>query len=310
MKHTDISAILSGLHYFACVGKHLSFSKAAEEVHLTPSAMSYRIKQLEEQLGFALFHRFSRHIVFTSEGRRLYATLSAPLSEIRAGIRHICNQEMEGSLVLSCTPSFAGNWLVPRLHRFSAACPGIDVHLRCRSDLVDFETENVDLAIYYGEGHHPELRVIPLMSEELTPVCAAEYARKYKLHKSADGLRDCVLLHDSSPWPNAQYFSEWSIWANWADLDRLDVQRGCSFDRSELAVCCARQGLGVAIGRMRLVGDLLKEGALVAPFLPACPSPQRYYLVCTHERAESLRSVCFSRWLEQEMAREEAQAGQ
>lgn len=304
MKHTDISAILSGLHYFACAGKHLSFSKAAEELHLTPSAISYRIKQLEEQLGFALFHRFSRHIVFTSEGKSLYATLSTPLSEIRAGIRHICNQEMEGSLVLSCTPSFAGNWLIPRLRSFTAACPGIDIHLRCRSDLVDFETENVDLAVYYGEGHHPELHVVPLMAEELTPVCSAEYANRYGLHESAEGLRDCVLLHDSSPWPNAQYFSEWSIWANWAGLTHLDVQRGCSFDRSELAVNCARQGLGVAIGRMRLMKGLLEEKALVAPFAPACPSPQKYYLVCTHERAESLRSVCFARWIAQEVAQE------
>lgn len=305
MKQPDISAILSGLHYFACVGKHLSFSKAAEELHLTPSAMSYRIKQLEEQLGFALFHRFSRHIVFTSEGKSLYATLSAPLSEIRAGVRHICNQEMEGSLVLSCTPSFAGNWLVPRLPRFTAAYPGIDIHLRCRSDLVDFETENVDLAIYYGEGHHPELRVIELMSEELTPVCSAEYADRYGLRESATGLDACVLLHDSSPWPNAQYFSEWSTWANWAGLNSLDVQRGCSFDRSELAVCCAQQSLGVAIGRVRLVGELLKSGTLMAPFTPFCPAPQKYYLVCTHERAESLRSVCFSRWIKQEVAQDE-----
>ena len=253
-------------------------------------------------MGFALFHRFSRHIVFTSEGKSLYATLSTPLSEIRAGIRHICNQEMEGSLMISCTPSFAGNWLIPRLRNFTAACPGIDVHLRCRNDLVDFETENVDMAIYYGEGHHPELHVAPLMTEELTPVCSADYANKHGLHESVENLRDCVLLHDSSPWPNARYFSEWSVWANWAGMSHLDVQRGCSFDRSETAVNCAQQGLGVDIGRMRLMNGLLKKGVLVAPFSPACPSPQKYYLVCTHERAENLRSVCFTRWIEQEVA--------
>ncbi len=304
MNNVNISAILGDLHCFICVGKHLSFRKAAEELHITPSAVSYRIKQLEKQVGVALFHRFSRRIAFTSEGKSLYATLSPPLNEIKEGIRHICTQEMTGNLVLSCTPSFAANWLVPRLGGFAAACPGIDIHLRCRSDLVDFETENVDIAIYYGEGHHPELRVAALMPEYLTPVCSPAYADKYGLWESVAGLNDCVLLHDSSPWPNAQYFSEWSIWADWAGFPDLRTQRGCSFDRSELAADCARQGLGTAIGRIRLVGDLLKEGSLVAPFMPLCPSPHGYYLVCTHERAENPRLLYFFRWIEQEVARE------
>ncbi len=302
MKYTEISAILSGLHCFACVGDHLSFSKAAEVMFITPSAVSYRIKQLEDQLGFALFHRFSRRIAFTNEGKTLYATLSGPLSEIEAGIRHICNQEMTGTLVLSCTPSFAGKWLTPRLVKFSALYPGIDVHLRCRNDLVDFETENVDIAIYYGQGHHPDLHVTALMPEWLTPVCTADYAEAHGLWESANGLKDCILLHDILPWPNAQYFSEWSTWATWSRLPDLDVQRGYSFDRSELAVGGARTGLGIAIGRVRLVNSLLESGELVAPFKSFCPSPQSYFLVCTHERVESLRPLCFSRWIEQEAA--------
>lgn len=307
MNLTKISSILGGLHCFACVGDHLSFSKAAEELCITPSAVSYRIKQLEDQLGVALFHRFSRRIAFTAEGKSLYATLSSPLREIEVGVRHICNQEMKGNLVIACTPSFAGNWLAPRLNGFAGAYPGIDVHLRCRNDLVDFETENVDAAIYYGGGHHPDLKVAALMAEHLTPVCSPDYADKYGLHESPEGLKDCMLLHDSLPWPNAQYFSEWSTWASWAGLAHLNVQRGYSFDRSELAVNCARRGLGIAVGRVKLVDGQLNRGELLAPF-PACPSPHSYYLVCTHERAENLRLHCFARWLTQEISREPAMA--
>ena len=298
MKYFEISSVLSGLHCFACVGEHLSFARAADELYITPSAVSHRIKQLETRLGFALFHRFTRRIAFTPEGQRLFEALRFSLSGIGEEIRQIRNQEMRGILVVACTPSFARIWLAPRLAHFNETYPGIDLHLRCHNNLVDFETENFDLAICYSEGRHPDLHTTPLMPEQITPVCTAAYAAKHGLWDCPAALKDCLLLHDSTPWPNAQFFSYLCMWADLAGLEGVDFRSGYSFDRSELAVKGAREGYGIALGRVKLVGDSLNTGELVAPFRQFWPSPLSYYLVCPHERAESPRVEGFYRWIQ------------
>jgi LysR family D-serine deaminase transcriptional activator len=302
MKYFEISSVLSGLHCFACVGEHLSFAKAAHELFITPSAVSHRIKQLETQLGFALFHRFTRRIAFTSEGQRLFDALRFSLSSINEEIHQIRNQEMRGILVVACPPSFARIWLAPRLAHFNETYPGIALHLRCHNNLVDFETENIDLAVCYSEGLHPDLHTTPLMPEQITPVCTAAYADKHDLWDCPAALKNCLLLHDSSPWPNAQFFSEWSMWASLAGLEGMDFRSGYSFDRSELAVKGAREGYGIALGRVRLVGESLDTGELVAPFSQLWASPLSYYLVCPHERAESPRVEGFYRWIQSHAA--------
>ena len=302
MKYYEISAVLGGLHCFACVGEHLSFARAADDMFITPSAVSHRIKQLETQLGFSLFHRFTRRITFTPEGERLFSALRLSLGEIEEEIRAIRNQEMKGNLVIACTPSFARIWLVPRLKNFTAEYPGIEMHLRCHDNLVDFETENFDMAICYSDGKHPDLHINQFMSESIAPVCSREYADEHKLWDNPEGLADCLLLHDCSPWPNAQFFSEWSSWAVLTGLSDFDARRGYSFDRTELALKGARRGFGVAIGRYRLVRDLLDSGELVAPLGKFQGSPLSYYLVCPTARVGSPRVEGFSAWLLREAA--------
>ena len=301
MKYFEISSLLGGLHCFACAGEHLSFARAAGELFITPSAVSHRIKQLEAQLGFALFHRFTRRIAFTPEGQRLFNALRSSLSGIDEEIRQIRNQEMRGILVVACTPSFVHIWLAPRLAHFNETYPGIDLHVRCHNNLVDFETADIDLAICYSKGHHPDLHTTPLMIEQITPVCTAAYADKHNLWDRPAALKNCLLLHDTSPWPNAQFFSEWSMWAGMSglsDLVDMDFRSGYSFDRFDLAVKGAREGYGIALGRVRLVGESLNNGELVAPFRQFWPSPLSYYLVCPHERAGNPRVERFYRWIQ------------
>lgn len=305
MEHLSMGNILGGLHCFSCVGRHMSFAKAAEELFITPSAVSHRIRHLESQLGFPLFNRFTRRIAFTPEGRSLYDSLRFSLAGLETEIRNIATRQMHGNLIVSCIPSFAGRWLVPRLVDFYDKHPGISLHIRCRNDLVDFETENVDMAVYYGAGSYPDLHISHLMPEELTPVCSPEYAEVHDLYGKPEHLVHCQLLHDSLPWPNAQFFSEWSTWAAWAGIEKLELRGGYSFDRSELAVDTARQGVGIAMGRMRLVHSLLEDGSLVAPFEGTCPSPHGYYLACTQERADSPRIQSFRQWLLETVDREE-----
>ncbi len=299
MKYSEVSAALSGLHCFASVGEHLSFAKAAADLYITPSAVSHRIKQLETRLGFSLFHRFTRRITFTPEGQRLFNSLRSSLGEIEREIRAIRNQEMQGNLVIACPPSFARIWLMSRLNDFSKAYPGVALHIRGHNNLVDFETANFDIAICYSDGQHPDLDATLFMSETFSPVCTREYADKYNLWDNPSGLGDCLLLHDASPWPNAQFFSEWNTWSVLAGVEDFDAKRGYSFDRCDLALKGARLGFGIAIGRYHLVCELLDSGELVTPFKEFHKSPLDYYLVCPHERVHSPRVEGFQRWIQQ-----------
>ena len=298
MNNSLLAAMLPGMHFFLCAAQLRSFTKAAKELCVTQGAVSHRIRQLEEQLGFPLFHRFPRKIMLTGEGERLYHILSGPMWDLENEIRRIRHLGLTGSLMLHCPPSMAGIWLMPRLVRFQALHPGIDVHVRCRNDLVDFEQDTVDIALTYGSGLYPGLHVRPLMRERLMPVCAPDYAARHDFrNKGAMALAGCTLLHDNMPWPNAQYFSEWQAWAGHMGLAGLDVCRGYSFDRSELALLAAEKGLGVAMGRGQLVRDALVAGRLSAPLPEEMEAPQAYYAVVRREDAERPRIHAFLHWL-------------
>lgn len=297
MEINTFRQILPLLPVFASASRHLSFTRAAEELCVTQGAVSQNIRKLEGALGFPLFHRFTRRIVLTREGERLTHILQKSLAEINNGVRSIKNRELDGRLNISSTPSLAGKWLAPRLKSFSKQYPGISVHVRSRNDLVDFETEHVDVAIYYGAGFHPDLDVTFLMDEQLFPVTSAGYADRLSLWQTPDALKNCLLLHDSQPWPNAQYYSEWKFWADQSGVTDLTFQSGYSFDRNETAVTAAAQGLGVAIGRKRLVQFDIDAGRLVAPLAGRLPSEQAYYVVSLHEEVNIPRIAAFRNWL-------------
>lgn len=300
MDSTLVGKTLPGLHCFACAAQHLSFTKAGEMMNLSQSAVSHRIRKLEEQLGFVLFKRLTRKLVLTEEGKHLYSVLQSSFENISEEIHLLLNQEIGGTLQITSTPSFSSCWLIPRLPHFSAKYPNIFLHLRTRNDLVNFSAENVDLAIYYGNGEHPGLVVTPFMEEKVLPVCSKEYADEKNLWGNPNTLKSCILLHDAQPWPNAQFFSEWKAWLDFANIKNIDYECGHSFDRAELATAWAAQGGGVAMGRLRLVQDQLKSGELVAPFTLDCTTPQSYYLVSTEERNKTNRITALCNWLLEE----------
>ena len=298
MDNVFLAALLPGMHYFVCAAQHLSFTEAANTLHVTQGAVSHRIRQLEEQLGFPLFHRFSRKVALTGEGERLLAILNGPLLDLEHEIRNIRHFGLTGSLIIHCPPSFAGIWLLPKLKLFQLAFPGITVHVRCRNDLVDLETEGVDIAIAYGTGPYPGMEVIPLMKEWLIPVCSPEYAQQHELHtRGVDGLKGCTLLHDNAPWPSAQYYSEWQAWAMHAGLTGLDTNSGYSFDRSELAVGAAKNGIGIAMGRKMLILEELSAGNLVPLVQAEMEAPQSYFIILRKEDRQRPRIRSFVEWL-------------
>ncbi len=298
MNNTFLASLLPGMHYFVCAAQHLSFTEAANALNVTQGAVSHRIRQLEDQLGFPLFRRFSKKVALTGEGERLLAILSAPLFDLENEVRNIRHFGLTGSLVLHCPPSLAGVWLLPRLRLFQKAFPGITVHVRCRNDLVDLETESVDIAIAYGTGPYPGTETVPLMKEWLMPVCSPEYAQRHNLEEAGlAGLGGCTLLHDNTPWPNAQYYSEWQTWAAFMGLHDLDTNSGYSFDRSELAAMAAKQGIGVAMGRKMLICDDVAAGLLVPLCKTEMEAPQRYFIVLRKEDRQRPRIRSFVEWL-------------
>ena len=296
-----LGSVVSGLHCFNVASRYLSFTKAAEELCLTPGAVSHRVRQLEDHLGFALFHRFPRRLALTGEGEALLTATQRAFDLIETEIRSIENHAPRGNLVVACPPSFISNWLIPRLPTFAARYPDINLHLQSRTQLPSFETEHVDVAIHYGPSEHPGLNVECLAQEHIVPVCSPEYAKTHNLFGHVEALRHCRLLHDNAAWPSSLFYAEWKMWLEHAGCTDIDYTGGFSFDRADQTLCCASMGFGVAMGRLLLVRKALDAGHLCTPFDNVLRVPQSYTFITTREDAYSVRITCFLEWIREEL---------
>ena len=295
-------SILSGLHCFLITAESMSFTRAAEILCLTQSAVSHKIKNLEDALSVSLFIRQPRRLQLTDAGLRLKTLLSVNFGEIAFELRELNNAELSGDLNVSVPPTFAQTWLLPRLSRFMALYPTLNLHIRTRNDLVDFQTEAFDCAVYFGDGDYGNLEKLELMKETLFPVCSLNYAKTHHLYANPNALSSCRLIHDAAPWAKAGHQDEWKVWAKEYHVTLSD--RHCSFDRADLALQAAQQGLGVAMGRLSFVRALLEKGELVKPFDWVVESRFHYYLVYRSERKSSAKVVAFQEWLLSEIHRE------
>jgi LysR family D-serine deaminase transcriptional activator len=285
---------------FIAVARNLSFTKAAEELYITQGAVSHQIRRLETHLGFPLFHRLTRKIALTDAGERLYRTIRGPLLNFENEIRTIQHLNVVGVLTVQSQPSIAHAWLVPRLHRFQALFPGVEIHMSCSTTNLDFKNRPVDIAIAYGEAPYRDVYTVPLMRETIVPVCSPAYADAHGLYAGkTESLAGCTLLHDNSPWPNAQFFGEWQAWADAVGFSGMDIRSGFSFDHSSLAFIAAEQGLGVAMGRKFLIQGALADGRLVAPIPLEVPG-REYLAACRPENAPSDRIQKFLHWVREE----------
>lgn len=290
-------SVLSGLHCFLIAADQMSFTRAAELLCLTQSAVSHKIKNLEETLGVKLFIRQPRKLVLTDEGKRLKEVVAHNFGDIANELRDLKTLDLSGDLNVSVPPTFAQRWLVPRLKSFIEKYPALRFHLRTRNELVDFQTESFDCAIYFGNGKYQGLHVSKIMDESIIPVCSHEYAVEHGLYGNPAKLSSCLLLHDAAPWARAGRNDEWQYWAQQNGVALAEA--GCTFDRADLALQAAERGIGVAMGRASFVTEQLASGRLVAPFTLSVTSPQSYYLVCRKEMATSPRIKAFIDWLEE-----------
>src|SRR5947209_9618917 len=207
---------LETFRFFEAAARHLNFTHAAEEMHVTHGAVSQRIKRLEEDLGTPLFRRTGRSMLLTDEGRRLLERVRAAIGEITEGVEAIRSSNRDRILTVSMVPGFATYWLLPRLAEFIERHPDIEVNIRPTLSLTDFTRDEVDMAVRLGPGAWPWLISIKLYDEELVPVCSPAFRRR-RLPRAPGDLLKMPLLHDER--------QPWSIWFKAVGLDYRHTPR-------------------------------------------------------------------------------------
>jgi LysR family glycine cleavage system transcriptional activator len=286
---------LSTLRSFEAAARLLSFSKAAEELHVTHGAVSRAIRHLEEHLGVELFKRKTRAVELTPTGITYAAAVRDTLERLAAATALITDQQSQGVLNVSTVDSFASKWLIPRLYRFRQAHPDIDVRLATSEKLADFVNDGIDIAVRYGRGQYPGVTAELLMVEELVPVSSPKLLEGPHPLRSPADLKHFTLIHDDMP-------VDWAMWLKMVGIEGIDAYRGPRFQSSVHAVQAAVQGEGVVLGRSALVADDLAAGRLIKPFTLSMPIDFAYYVVYPPQSAERPKIRAFRNWLFEEAA--------
>ena len=286
---------------FESAARHLSFTKAGEELFLTQSAVSRQIKDLEDQLGVPLFERRHRALSLTEAGQQFYASAAQVLTTMRAATERLRAQAgRRRPLSVTTTNSFAALWLVPRLAGFTRTHPGIDVRIMAETRVQDLERDGLDLAIRHGPAALAGPNAVRLMGERVFPVCSPRLLKKIPLEKPADLANHVLLQYDD---PDGRH--PWLHWKTWLEVERIADLRPAgtlSFSGYEQIIPAAVTGHGVALGRSPLVKNLIASGELVAPF-KSTADPARAYFAIVSKSAEGRPEVAdFVSWLKAEAA--------
>ncbi|HSC01406.1 MAG TPA: transcriptional regulator GcvA [Burkholderiaceae bacterium] len=290
---------LNALRAFESAARHHSFALAAQELSVTPAAISQQIKTLEDYLDVKLFRRVAKGVVLSETGQAMLPELREGFDRLAAGLARAVAAGARTTLVVSLTPSVAAKWLMPRLERFTASHPAIEIRLDTTTRLVEFAREQVDVALRYGSGHWPGLVVTPLMTEEAFPVCSPRLLQGRNALRRVGDLRKVKLIHDASM-PVASAFPQWPAWLEAAGVSGVDPKRGLHLNASMLAIQAAIEGQGVALGRSVLVADDLATGRLVRPFNLTLPLKFGYYIVHPRKPAQAKAVAAFCHWLKTE----------
>jgi LysR family glycine cleavage system transcriptional activator len=286
---------LHGLRVFDAVARHMSFTDAAREMCITQTAVSHQIKSLEGELGVALFRRLPRRVTLTEEGKRW----ALELGEVFARL-HAINRKLRGpaaakspTVAISIIPSFASRWLVPRLGRFMAQHPELEVRISASAELVNFAGEAIDLGIRYGSGRYPGLVTEKLAEDAWVVVCAKELEPRPRVLRE---LAQHVLLLDDTP-------DVWPRWLAANGASSLSRMRRSELSDSSMVVEAALRAQGVALVRWSLAMDELKLGRLVLPFpkIPPLPTGLAYYLAAPRENFRRPEVLAFREWLRAEV---------
>ena len=290
---------LDPLIAFEAAARHLSFTRAAEELHLSQAAISQQIRSLEDNLQVKLFTRSHRAVQLTNEGRDYQHTVSAILKQLAGATMDIRNLEVAQFLVIGCDQSFATRWLCPRLERLRAAMPSIGLRIVAADDYSESLGAEVQVAVLHGDGNWPGYTAIRLFDEEVFPVCSPDYDHRGAVDDWAGWLlqADLIDLADSHwNWMN------WRLWLSGNRIDEPLAQRRLQINSYPLVIDAACDGLGVALGWRYLVDDLLAAGRLLRPLEQSLRTEFGYYLIYRPHLERDASVARFRDWLLQAFA--------
>lgn len=287
---------------FEAAARHLSFTKAGEELFLTQSAVSRQIKDLEEQLGVPLFHRRHRALVLTDAGQQFYAAAAQVITTVRSATERLRSQSgRKRPLSVTTTHSFAALWLIPRLAGFTRTHPGVDVRITADTRLQDLERDGLDLAIRHGPPSLAGSNAVRLFGERVFPVCSPKLLKTNPLREPADLKNHTLLQYDD---PDARHpWLHWKTWLEVAGIPDLRPAATLSLSGFEQIIPAALAAHGVALGRSPLVKDLLAEKKLVAPFKTTADPARAYFVIASKAAASRPEVHEFIEWLKGEAAK-------
>lgn len=296
MKRTHLP--LNALRVFDAAARHLSFTKAADELAVTPAAVGQHIRALEDLLGVILFKRLGRNLALTPEAERALPPLRDGFLKFEEAVRTLQVAQTSKSLTISVPPSFAAKWLVPRIERFVEQHPEMQVRIFAAMQLVDFSQENIDLAIRFGRGDYPDLISEKLLDEHVYPACAPSLLERFPIKTAAD-LVNLPLIHDEAAdvddgCPN------WAMWMKAAGVDHPDPERGLHFNQSSLAIEAATAGKGVVLAKAAIAAADIEAGRLVRLFDDAHAVEFGYHLVAPEPQWRLKKVQTFIKWVKAE----------
>lgn len=310
---------LNALRAFEIAARHLSFKHAAEELCVTPTAISHQIKQLEEFLGVELFRRLTRSLELTPEGTAMLPKVREGMECFASAVERTRRPDAKQRLVVVAPPSFATRWLVPRLKRFAEQQPAIELHLVSSLNAIDTDPmgvakifDQVDLrdgdshaAICFGTGSYPGYRVDRMLSSGYVPVCSPKLMQSVHPLRTPDDLRFHTLIHDDTI-ADERARPTWNEWLRVAGVQNVDATAGPHFRDSGLALAAAIDGLGIALASKPLAATEVASGGLVVPFRISFRERFAYYLVVPDATAQRAPVVALRQWLFAEAAETES----
>jgi LysR family glycine cleavage system transcriptional activator len=295
---------LNALRAFEAAARHLSLTRAAQELHVTAGALSHQIRGLEDLLGQKLFERRVRSIALTPAGKLLYPGLQTGFARIQEAVAGLGVASGRRVLVLSTPPGFTAKWLAPRLYRFTDANPDIDIRVSSSFGFANFAADGVDAAIRNlpsGRTIDPVLAIDKLADLTFMPVCSPRFLERHGPVTRAEALARVPLIHDET-FASRPEVPAWADWFKLAGVDDVDVGRGLRFNSTDHALDAAGEGAGVLLAHDLPAYDDLRTGRLVIPVRLALRTVRGYFFVHPKNRGERPDVRAFHAWLKQELA--------
>jgi LysR family glycine cleavage system transcriptional activator len=292
---------LKALRAFEAAARHLSFVAAAEELNVTPPAISQLIRTLEEYLEVQLFVRSKVGVALTPQARDAYPDIRDGLLQLAAGLGRLRGSGQERLVTLTVPPSFAAKWLLPRIDAFRSQHPDFDIRLDTSDRLVDFAAEGIDLGVRYGLGGYPSLQADKLFDEEVFAVCSPALLGQESQRAGANWLARMTLIHDTTS-DFDPTFPTWRTWLLAHGMPAVDHTRGLRMNSSLLAIQAAIDGQGVTLARSIIVEDDVKAGRLVRPFDSVDATRCAYYVVYPKQTDNATKVKVLRDWLLEQAA--------